>query len=55
VAAAECLALAGIAVDPVMRVRLVNLAEKWQRLVEAPRVDFDAIVQNFNDRRMDGH
>jgi hypothetical protein len=46
--------LARATADPATRVKLIVLAEKWQRLAEAPQVDFDGILAVFNERQMHG-
>jgi len=50
--AAECLALAQTTTDPNTRAALIIMAQRLHDLATPPPIDFDAIVQGFNDQQM---
>ena len=50
--AAECLALARTTMDPNARAALIIMAQRLHDLANPPPIDFDAIVQGFNDQQM---
>ena len=50
--AAECLALARTTTDPNTRAALIIMAQRLHDLATPPPIDFDAIVQGFNDQQM---
>ena len=50
--AAECLALAQTTTDPNTRAALIILAQRLHDLATPPPLDFDTIVQGFNDHQM---
>jgi hypothetical protein len=51
-AAANCVAIARTTDDPVTRLSLLTMAQRWYDLANGPAVNFDAIVREFNDRQM---
>ena len=52
--AAQCLALARSTTDPMTRTALVAMAQRLHDLANRPQIDFDAVVQGFNDQQMTG-
>ena len=50
--AAECLALAQTTTDPNTRAALIIIAQRLHDLASPAPIDFDAIVQVFNDQQM---
>jgi hypothetical protein len=50
--AAECLALAQTTTDPNTRAALIIMAQRLHDLASPAPIDFDAIVQGFNDQQM---
>jgi hypothetical protein len=53
-AAAECLALGRVITDPVTRVKLLTLAEKWYGLANgSAHANLNAALMAFNDRQLD--
>src|SRR5262249_1478204 len=50
--AAECLALAQTTTDPRTRAALIDMAQRLYDRASHPPIDFDAIVQGFNDQKM---
>lgn len=51
-AAADCLAVARTTDDPVTRVSLLTMAQRWYDLANGPTINFDAILREFNERQM---
>ena len=51
-AAADCLALARTAIDPLTRTSLLTPAQKWCRLADDPATDFNVIVRELDDQQM---
>jgi hypothetical protein len=51
-AAAECLALARTTADPSTRAALITMAQQLHDLASRPAIDFEAIVQIFNEGQM---
>jgi hypothetical protein len=54
-AAAECLAVARTTNDPVARVKLLTMAQRWFDLANGPHIDFDAVQRIFNESQMRSH
>jgi hypothetical protein len=52
--AAECLALAQATTDARTRAALIDMAQRLYDRANRPPIDFDAIVQDFNDQKMSG-
>jgi hypothetical protein len=52
--AAECLALAQSTSDARTRAALIDMAQRLYDRANRPPIDFDAIVQDFNDQKMSG-
>jgi hypothetical protein len=52
--AAQCLTLAQSTTDPMTRTALVAMAQRLHDLANRPQIDFDAVVQGFNDHQMTG-
>jgi hypothetical protein len=54
--AAECLALAQKTDDPGTRITLLTMAQKWLDLANGalPHLNFNAVMQDINDREMSG-
>jgi hypothetical protein len=52
--AAECLTLAHTTTDPRTRAALIDMAQRLYDRASRPPIDFDAIVQDFNDQKMTG-
>ena len=50
--AAECLALAQTTSDPNTRAALIIMAQRLHDLASPAPIDFEAIVQGFNDQQM---
>lgn len=50
--AAECLAIARITSDPVARVTLLTMAQKWFDLANGPATNLDAALREFNASQM---
>ena len=50
--AAECLALAQATTDPDARTALILMAERLYDTASRATVDFDSLVQDFNDDQM---
>jgi stringent starvation protein B len=50
--AARCLAQAQTTVDPQRRAELVRMAARFHELANSVSVDFDAILQAYNDQKM---
>jgi hypothetical protein len=50
--AAECLALAQATTDPDARTALILMAERLYDAASRATVDFDSLVQDFNDDQM---
>jgi hypothetical protein len=51
-AAADCVALARDATNPIRRANLLTMAQRWYDLANGPVTDFNAIVREFNDQQM---
>jgi hypothetical protein len=51
-AAAECLALARTTTDASTRAALITMAQQLYDLASRPAIDFEAIVQIFNEGQM---
>ena len=54
-AAARCLTLARTTTDVVTRAELITMAQGLHDLANQPPIDFEAIVQAFNDGQMSKH
>jgi hypothetical protein len=53
ITAAQCLALAQSTTDPSTRASLILMAQRlYERANRPPPVDFDAVVQTFNDQQL---
>ena len=50
--AANCLSVARHTDDPATRVILLTMAQCWYDLANGPALDFDALVQDFNDQQL---
>jgi hypothetical protein len=53
--AAECLAVARITTDASTRAALITMAQRLYELANQPSIDFEAIVQIFNEGQMSRH
>jgi hypothetical protein len=51
-AATNCVALARTTTDPVTRINLLTMAQRWYDLANGPGFDFDAVLREFNDWQM---
>jgi hypothetical protein len=50
--AAECVAIARTTSDPVARVTLLTMAQKWFDLANGPTTNLDAALREFNTSQM---
>ena len=53
--AADCLAVARTTMDASTRAALITMAQRLYELANQPSIDFEAIVQIFNEGQMSKH
>jgi hypothetical protein len=50
--AAKFVAMARTTTDPVMRARLLTMAQRWYDMANGPPTEFDKLQRDFNDQQM---
>ena len=41
--------------DPVTRIKLLTMAQRWYDLANGSRINLDALLRGFNDEQMARH
>ena len=54
-AAGECVAIARTTSDPVTRIKLLTMAQRWYDLANGSRINLDVLLCGFNDEQMARH
>jgi hypothetical protein len=54
-AAGECVAMARTTTDPVTRIKLLTMAQRWYDMANGPHINLDILLRHFNDEQMARH